>query len=187
MKKPISSFLLSECMSYDDASGEIRWKHRPKTHFPSNSAWLKFNDKFAGRVTGCLHHGYLRTCLTIDGEQHYLYAHRVAWCLKTGAWPTLDIDHIDGDGTNNKWANLREATAQQNHRNTPVRSHSQTGIKGVSRRKNGNFAARITIDKKSIHLGCFSNAMDAGRAFAERALLEHGEFTHQSIRPGASK
>ena len=54
--------------------------------------------------------GHIRICIM---RVKYL-AHRLAWLYVTGSWPSQDIDHIDGDPTNNRFANLREVTHQEN-------------------------------------------------------------------------
>ena len=55
--------------------------------------------------------------------------HRLAWFYMTGAWPERHIDHINRDVTDNRWANLREATSGQNNAN--MKAKNPTGLKGV--------------------------------------------------------
>lgn len=179
-----SPVFLAQCLSYDELTGYLTWKERPRSHFPSDRVFSKFNNEFAGRTAGVADHGYIRLGLTVEGKCHSLYAHRAAWCLKTGLWPSMFIDHVNGEGTDNKWGNLREATLQQNLRNVPVRSHSKTGIKGVRVRKDGIFEARISLNKKTVYLGAFPDSFSASMAFAKRAQLEHGAFIHQSLQKG---
>ncbi len=113
--------------------------------------------------------------VTIFGERYK--AHRIAWLLQTGSWPQKHIDHIDGNGLNNKWDNLREVTQGQNACNQKVRSDSTSGVKGVSYdKKRGMWYVYIDVDKKRKHLGRYDTK---GEAVAVRAAAEkiyHGEY-----------
>ncbi len=50
-----------------------------------------------------------------------LRGHRLGWAWMTGEWPENDIDHINGDRTDNRFCNLREATRSQNLQNTGLK------------------------------------------------------------------
>lgn len=125
--------------------------------------------------------GYLRLAFHLNAKQYKPFAHRVAWFLHFGVWPAKDIDHADGDPMNNRIANLRLATVQQNMRNTRVRANSRVGIKGVRKTPFGRFQARITVAHREIYLGTFRTAEEAGQAFKQAALHYHGEFIHRSL------
>lgn len=187
MSSRLTAASLAQFFNYDPHTGIVTWKWRARSHFPSDRVWTKFNSEFAGQPAGSFHHGYLRVSLTTCGERRSIYVHRIAWGLMTGEWPAETVDHVDGDGVNNKWANLRAATAQQNLRNTPVRSHSGSGVKGVQSLRGGRFVARITVNKRTIHLGTFSDVGSAQAAFAKKALELHGKFAHRSIAEGITR
>lgn len=186
MSSTLSALYLAECLTYDPLNGVLCWRVRPKTHFSSERSWNKFNNEFAGRPVGVAHHGYLRFGLTHNGSHRSFYVHRAVWCLQTGGWPVNVIDHRDGDGMNNRWPNLREATPQQNLRNTSVRSHCKSGIKGVQKTKYGRFAARMTVNKRTIYLGTFDTPEQAQSAFAAHASAVHGPFLHYSVLGAAA-
>jgi len=103
--------------------------------------------------------------------------HRVIWCYMTGEWPVSQIDHIDGNPKNNKWSNLRLATNTQNSRNSGKPKNNTSGFKGVSFVSRLNkYRATIMVNRKSIHLGCFSDVKDAALAYNEAAKSYFGEF-----------
>lgn len=105
------------------------------------------------------------------------YAHRLAWLLHTGTWPANEIDHIDGNRSNNTMKNLREATHQQNCCNTPRRLDNTSSIRGVSWHKQHNkWQAQITFDSVNKFLGCFDNINDAKNAYITASEKYHGEF-----------
>lgn len=94
--------------------------------------------------------------------------HRVIWLLVTGTWPKADIDHRDGDGSNNKFRNLRDASKAVNMRNRKRASKNNgTGYLGVSATGTGRFYARIKQGPKSKHLGHFNTPRAAHRAYVE--------------------
>lgn len=58
--------------------------------------------------------------------------HRIIWLWMTGAWPKLEIDHINGTRDDNRWCNLREATSSQNGRNrTRLGSNNTSGQRNI--------------------------------------------------------
>lgn len=102
-------------------------------------------------------------------------AHRLAWLYVYGEWPPCQIDHIDGDPSNNRLENLRLATASQNQRNRKLSENNTSGAKGVS--KIGNrYAARIRVDGKNKHLGTFGTLNEAADAYKAAAEDLFGEF-----------
>ena len=71
--------------------------------------------------------GYGR--VTFKGKRVYL--HRLAWLLHYGEWPQNQVDHIDGDRTNNSITNLRDVDHTANAQNVHV-AKGRTGLLGVS-------------------------------------------------------
>ena len=79
-----------------------------------------------------------------------------------GYFPDDNIDHIDQNGLNNRWHNLREVTHQENQKNISLRKNNTSGQTGVSFSKlMGKWGSRITLDGKDVHLGYFENYEDA--------------------------
>lgn len=99
--------------------------------------------------------------------RHPLYMHQ----LITGFPRT---DHINGDGLDNRWCNLREATRSQNGANSGPRGGSSQ-FKGVCRTERCWIAA-IRVDGKLHHLGCFHDEVEAARAYDAAARETWGTF-----------
>ena len=92
----------------------------------------------------------------------------------TGA---VGIDHRNGDGLDNRRANLRITTQAQNCANTRIRSNNKSGFKGVSWRADSSaWVAQIKRGEKSHYLGLFSDREDAARAYDAAAVEFFGEF-----------
>lgn len=83
----------------------------------------------------------------------------------------LVVDHINGNGLDNRRCNLRICSQSENLINSKIRSSNTTGYKGVFRNKNTKFGkkwfARITRNYKMTHLGSFNTAEEASFAYKE--------------------
>jgi hypothetical protein len=117
-------------------------------------------------------HGY--NVIRIDGTLYR--ASRLAWLYMTGAWPSDLIDHIDGSRDNDAFANLRQATRQQNNSNKHS-VHASSGFKGVFFVKRHNhYIARLVKNRRGYHLGTFNNPLEAAVAYNAGAVRHFGEF-----------
>jgi hypothetical protein len=130
--------------------------------------------RHAGKSAGYISNdGYWRIKI---GPTKFL-AHRLAWVLMTGEWPTAQLDHRDLDRSNNRWNNLRLATPSQNITNSPARAAS--GYKGVYR--NGRkWRSRVSLNGKFRYLGTFATPEQASDAYLAAAKLLYGEFARRS-------
>ncbi len=91
--------------------------------------------------------------------------------------PGVEVDHRNGDGLDNRRSNLRVATHAENGANQRVPVNSTTGFKGVSKRRDSkNWAARIRIAGRLVHLGMFETAESAARAYDHCAREQYGAF-----------
>jgi hypothetical protein len=170
---------LRQLLRYEPETGELIWLERPESAFKSKRAQAISNTHRCGKTafTTVTDTGYKMAY--VDGVS--LYAHRVIWAITTGSWPENDVDHINGDRTDNRLVNLRAATRAQNLRNTAKRADNSSGHKGVhwgkARRR---WIAEIMCDGKRRQLGRFVNIEDAVSAYDQAAKELFGEFVRSA-------
>lgn len=158
---------IADYLTYNSVTGVIFWN-------ASKSKSTKAGD-IAGSV---LKSGY-RT-IGILGKS--VKAHRLAWFIHYGYWPTKQIDHINGNKDDNRISNLREATRTENNRNSVKPITNKTGYKGVcwvDRR--GKYQAQIRDGGKSIFLGYFDCPEEAHSAYCDAAKKLHKEFANDGL------
>lgn len=139
-RRTLTAEILRELLDYDPDTGVFRNRIR------------RGNRGIAGAVTGTKRPtGYV--IIGIEGLDYY--AHRLAWLYVHGEWPKADIDHIDGDPSNNRIHNLRDVSTTvncQNHRGP--KTGSQLGVLGVHKHRR-KYIAWICINKKKTYLGLY--------------------------------
>lgn len=86
------------------------------------------------------------------------------------------VDHINGNGLDNRRSNLRICTHAQNLMNRGASKTNRTGLRGVTAHRKNSFRARIRVHGKLHDLGCFRTAEEAGAAYDAAARQLHGEF-----------
>ena len=126
----------------------------------------------AGAEVGSVHiHGGCRY-VALDGRKYK--EHRLIWLYVYGHFPEHEIDHINGDGTDNRLDNLRLATHAENSQNRRLHRDSLVPYLGVTHdRKRGQFQARIMVAGRQIHLGRFSTAEGAHEAYRSAKASLH--------------
>lgn len=119
----------------------------------------------------------------IDGNTYLV--HRVVWTLLKGAIPSgMEVDHIDGDKTNNRIENLRLASRSDNGMNRLKPAANTSGFKGVLWSKAaGKWLAKIKKDQTAIHIGLFDDADAARRAYEQKARELFGQFSEARMSP----
>lgn len=104
--------------------------------------------------------------------------HRVIFMMFFNRVPKF-IDHIDGDPSNNRIENLREASASENVWNTKKGASNNSGIKGVCWHKRRNkWMASCAIHKRIRHVGYFDDVAEAAKAVVAFRQRWHGEFAN---------
>lgn len=170
--KPLpSQEVLRQLLDYDPETGVLRWKERGLDLF-KDSGWGReyscraWNARYAGEeaFTTVNSNGYRHG--TIHGR--FFSAHRVIWAHVNGHWPMGEIDHINGDRSDNRLANLRSVGPCQNRQNMRRSTRNTTGVVGVGIHKaSGKWHARITASRRPISLGYFDTFEEAVRARKE--------------------
>ncbi len=172
-KNEVSIDILRELLDYDPETGSLTWRYRSIRFFSDQHYCDSWNSKHAGRPAFTADSGYgYRVGRIFDR----LYrAHRVAFALYHGRWPADQVDHIDGDRSQNRISNLRDVSNSTNGKNTKRRNDNVSGEMGVSWCRNrGLWRAYITVDGKQKHLGRFTLKSDA--IAARKAALKENDF-----------
>lgn len=138
---------------------------------------IKRNDRhIVGEIAGCLNpSGYIN--IIIDKKSYK--AHRLAWLYMYAVFPTNQVDHIDGNKSNNSIENLRIVDNSGNKQNTKSSySNNRNGLLGVAFNKRlKKFSAQININKKRFHLGYFENSNEAHEAYLQKKKELHSFST----------
>lgn len=150
--------MLHELLDYNADTGVFTWKKRRR-------------GVRTGISLGCDNgNGYLR--ITVAGKSEY--AHRLAWMYVHGYWPSQTVDHINGNPSDNRIANLRAATYGENMQNIRRATKKSTSNSlGVSwHKKAGKWQAHISVGRQHKYLGLFEKKTDAEQAYiaAKREL-----------------
>ena len=148
-------------LRYDEEAGQLIRRVR-SSHQP------------AGAIAGWINAAGYRM-VRIEGRS--VLAHRAIWLLVTGDWPKGEIDHIDGDRANNRWANLRDVPPQVNKQNIrSANSNNACGFLGVIR-IGRRFKARLSVDGKQFSFGTHDTPEQAHKAYIEGKRRLHNGCT----------
>lgn len=152
---------IEDIYSYDPENGEIRFKidrHARKVR-GQLAGWVKTDDS---RLTSYRE-------LRANGKT--VKAHRLAWRLFYGDWPVGIIDHINGDGLDNRIKNLREVDKFDSAKNKPIQRNNTSGVVGVNFYKpTGKWVAKISNEGKRITIGYFETIEEAAKARRDKEV-----------------
>jgi len=154
---------LKSILDYDLDTGIFTWKVS------------KANRTKVGDVAGWSYNGYRE----IEINNKAYKAHRLAWLYVYGEMPKNLVDHIDGNRSNNKISNLREATYQENSENYKTPKTNKSGVKNVSWYKSLNkWVVSISIRKTKKTVGYYDDLELAELVAIEARNKYRGEFAN---------
>lgn len=118
---------------------------------------------------------YAKRALPKNGKhdkQHGVKMHRVILNVSDSK---TQVDHINGNGLDNRKENLRPATIAQNTQNRDRTVKNKSGYKGV-RQRGKKWTATIAWNGKQYYIGTFKTKEEAAKAYDTAALKIFGEF-----------
>jgi hypothetical protein len=153
-------------LDYDPKTGWLTWKRRRDVPQP-------WNTRFAGHRAGGVSNVTGYRLISINWRQYY--AHRIAWLIHYGEWPSGEVDHKNGDQDDNSLSNLRECSRGENAQNLPARPGASRyhGVGWDKRRR--KWYARIKVVGRPKFLGYFICELAARDAYLA-AKAEHHVF-----------
>lgn len=155
MQHPIDQATLKTLLHYDPLTGIFVRLKRGK------------GKRGKGNRAGHIHRSasrkrYRKISFGTGPERRFYYEHRLAYLYMTGKFPPQQIDHIDGDGLNNAWRNLRPVTQRENSWNMQTPISNTSGHIGVSWEERRNkWRVRMHNPKRSPFIGRFTRFDDA--------------------------
>lgn len=178
---------LRELLLLDAESGTLIWKKRSSLHFKGSATRTaahtaaNWNSRNAETPALC--------CVDAFGHLYgrifnkCIYAHRAVYALTHGGWPEYEVDHINGNPSDNRPTNLRDVEHQVNQRNMKLSKASTTGVTGVTfNRRRQKWMAHITINGAYQHLGYHPDKASAIAARTQASALTGFHSNHGVLR-----
>lgn len=160
-------------LQYDREDGDLFWLPRDDNLFTCRAKARSWNTRYAGQRAFTSQNGMGYRLGNFHNQLYF--AHRIIWKLAYGADPMF-IDHINGDTSDNRLGNMRDATKQQNSFNYS-KPRGLSSFRGVTTAKDRNWSAQISLGGgKKLSLGSFVVEAEAAAAYDAAARHLHGEF-----------
>lgn len=136
--------------------------------------WYAHSDKSRKKIVH-----YAKAYVRLSGRKNHktMTLHR----LILNAKPGQTVDHINGNGLDNRKENLRFVNKFQNQQNRGKNTNNTSGFKGVwhnPRSSTGGWYADIYANGPKYRMGPFKTALEAHQAYVEKAKELHGEFAN---------
>lgn len=155
MKPEMTKDLILSKLRYIEDEGYFVWLERE----PATKGDRVFNSRFANKRAGGISVKGKYRIILLCGR--FVYEHRLVWFIHNNEWPG-EVDHIDGNGLNNKYANLRDVSHVVNGQNQRLAKNNKSGICGVFwYTAYGMWRSEIRVNGKNIHLGYFDYIFEA--------------------------
>lgn len=151
----LTKIKLDSYLRYDAESGQFFWHISGKGR---RKSLLAGSANLAGYIV-----------IRIEGINYM--AHQLAWLTVYGAWPKLELDHIDRSPGNNRIENLREVLHPTNAYNTKIKANNSSGIRGVFWSTAHNLWV-VQLGPQGNRITKYFSDMDSAKDFAESALTE---------------
>lgn len=158
---------LNELFDYHPVTGILYWKNH-----------IRMKGKEAGGVDNS---GYIR--VRIKNKKYLI--HRIIWTIVHGDIDGGEIDHINGNKSDNRIDNLRLCSRSENCMNRGLFKTNKLGVKGVIYHQTmKKYKASISKDNKKVTIGFYDNKDDAYTAYKNMTLLLHNNFAfdHKGVR-----
>lgn len=166
-------------VEYNPETGIFTWRHRGHDICSCSRSREAWNGNFAGKQAGSIGaNGYMYTTFF---NKHKVLLHSLAWFYMKKIWPDKYIDHINGDRIDNRFNNLREATASQNAANAKIRTDNKSGHKNVFwNSQKQMWHVRLVAEKRPIHIGFFSDIDVAADAAKKARIKFHKDYARHA-------
>jgi hypothetical protein len=163
--KMLTKDVLKELLYYDKTTGNLYWKSRNESWFKSYGDFVRWNARLAFKPAfySVDKDGYRQGRVLGTTYQ----THRIIWFMTYGSWPN-NIDHINGDKSDNRLENLRSVDTSENNKNKRPYRNNTTGRIGVYLNKTNN-KWKVSIGSKQTYkfLGYYDDWDEACRVRTE--------------------
>lgn len=157
---------LLEKLKFDKEIGQFIWI-KPNKHHPD----------LMGKIAGCAQESSPNKKYWIIrfNKKAYKRGHLV-YFLTHGEWPKPCLDHINGNSLDDRPENFRKATIMENTWNHKSRKRKINLPMGVRINASGTYSARISVNKKRMHLGYFNTIEEAKDIYQKARKEMYGQF-----------
>lgn len=141
-----------------------------------DEVWFPIFSQFKWQVLKSKGNNYCRSSIYADSKHSQELMHRIIMA----ALPHQLVDHINGNGLDNRRCNLRLCNFGQNAMNAKVRKNKESKYKGVFRCQN-KWCAKVRKNRKTVFLKAFNLEVDAAKAYNKAAAKHFGEFAFLNL------